>query len=166
MPHLVYFKRRNIFCLNITLFYLGGVFFLIYFQPVLLIVIFLVIFMLIGLDFLIREWKTMYLTYSGIPALELTKDHYMDNCLMVKIQWTDIVDIKVKHMGKGYYGIQYEFKNDNVLYVQLQRPYSRWMYLLVGATVYSQLHLVRVKADRDELFERMKDYHKKAIHTL
>ena len=148
--------------IGLTLMYIGCLFFLVYYQPVVLLALFLLFFMITGLDLLLREWRTCYLVYKKRPVLEIGETCFIDHRLKLKIRWDEVVKVELKHFKSGYYGIVYHVRDEEVLKQQLQKVYQKWLYWVVGAKRYSTLHLYQIKANKYELFERMEQYHKKA----
>ncbi|WP_158963064.1 hypothetical protein [Myroides fluvii] len=162
MTHLFYFKRKTRIQIGVTLTYIGGLFFLVYYQPVVLLALLLLFFMIIGLNLLVCEWRTCYLVYHKMPALEVGATCFIDHRLKLKIPWDEVVEVELKHFKSGYYGIVYQVREERVIKKQLQKPYQKWLCGVIGVKRYSTLHLYRINANKYELFERMEQYQKKA----
>jgi len=138
-------------------------YFIFCYRPIGILVASLFFCFIIGVDFLVCEWRVCILACKGKPAVELTSTYYIDHRLKVKIRWQDIITIQLKHNGKGFYVIEYTLIQEGILMKQLKRRYSKWMCMLLSEKKYSCLHLVQVKGNKDEIFERIKHCHQAAM---
>ncbi|MGQ8869530.1 hypothetical protein [Myroides sp. TSA_177.3] len=162
MVHFFYFKRIVTIRFFITLLYLGSLYFLIYYQPAFLLVLFLLLYLVIGFDFLMCEWRNCYLAYKKKPILEIREDYFIDHRLNLIIHWKDVSKVEIKHLKSGYYVVVYQLRNEDIIKRQLQKFYQKWHYNLLGAMWYSAFHLVQIKTIKNELFECMEQYQKEA----
>ncbi|WHT38560.1 hypothetical protein QNH98_16375 [Myroides sp. mNGS23_01] len=162
MVYFFYFKRIVAIRVFVTLLYLGSLYFLIYYQLVFLLVLFLLLYLVIGFDFLMCEWRNCYLAYKKKPILEIKEDYFIDHRLNLIIHWKDVSKVEIKHLKSDYHAVVYQLKNEDIIKRQLQKVYQKWRYNLLGATWYSAFHLVQIKTTKNELFECMEQYRKKA----
>lgn len=148
-----------------TLLYIGGLTFIIYYNVAFLIIIVpLSIYMYLGQGLLWAEWRYLKCLFTRTPIIELTEDYFIDYKANLRLKWIDIGDVVFSSSLKGGNYVYIKLKDVSAYYKQRNKPYDIWNRMIFGDVEGYGIHLSEIIGEDEEIFETIRKYNRMAVY--
>ncbi len=149
----------------ITLLYIGGILFMVYYTKAMLIVGFpLLAYMYLGQNHLRDELRYLKCLFKRTPIIELTEEYFIDYKNNIRFKWLDIKDVVFYSSVRTGNYIYIKLKDATTYHKQRNKLYDIWNRKIFGDVEEYRIPLAEIIGNNEEIFETIKKYHRAAVY--